>query len=193
MLCPVLSPPSPRVKFTLKRSQRRSTLQISKYPLPISLLSNHNIQSRAEPSTVFRWTFKGNYSTGSHLPTTEFWKRSNKQRGHGSDRRQKQFDLFEKCQTNVKKRFEETVLQCFSHKLLSFVFWKSFGRLLIPNYTPMGNMFNFAPELDDDAHKFNHPLQNVAREGKYNQNWAHLQIKPTRCSECKTTHISRTW
>ena len=129
----------------------------------------------------------------AQAPTTEFWKRSNKQRGHGSDRRQKQFDLFEKCQTNVKKRFEETVLQCFSHKLLSFVFWKSFGRLLIPNYTPMGNMFNFAPELDDDAHKFNHPLQNVARKGKYNQNWAHLQIKPTRCSECKTTHISRTW
>ena len=30
----------------------------------------------------------------------------------------------------------------------------------------MGNMFNFAPELDDDAHKFNHPLQNVARKGK---------------------------
>ena len=78
---------------------------------------------RAEPSPRL---FSDEHLKGitAQAPTTEFWKRSNKQRGHGSDRRQKQFDLFEKCRTNVKKRFEETVLQCFSYKLLWYALKK---------------------------------------------------------------------
>ena len=46
-------------------------------------------------------------------------------------------------------------------------------------------MFHFAPELDNDAHKLNHPLQNVARKGKYNQNGTHLRITPPDAANAK--------
>ena len=83
--------------------------QHSKYPQPISLLSNHNIQSR-QRGTVFRWTFKGNYSTAS-LPSlpTECWKRLNKHQRHGMDRSPGKFQQVRTMSNNSERAFGQLV------------------------------------------------------------------------------------